>query len=120
MMQVYPEEKDKNIKMVHLNDKMQVTLQSFLIIIFGIVFCIAIFIASYKVMPLGVVLLNIAIIIIAFGLQAYNVHCVQTGQCYVWAWILTVLICSVIVLFIVSMILSKGSMSAVKSVKSAR
>jgi hypothetical protein len=123
MIQVYAEDKEKYLYMVEITDNFKLTIQSFVTLLCGIVISVIMFIVSYKAFDIGTVLFNVAIILLSFIILAYNVNCVQLGHCYTWSWILTIFYCIIVVLFIITIISSKGTtgiMKSMKSVKSAR
>ncbi len=65
--------------------KKKITFKAMLTLIAGVILALTVSIT----LPYGV-FLGLYILLI-FSIMAYNVNCVQTGHCYFWAWILTVL-----------------------------
>lgn len=70
--------------MVQFGQK-KITFKAFLTLIAGLILALAVSVT----LPYGV-LMGLYILLV-FSIMAYNVNCVQTGHCYFWAWILTVL-----------------------------
>lgn len=119
MIQVYAEDKENHLYMIQINDKFKLTIQSFLTLLCGVVISVIMFIVSYKAFDIGTILFNVAIILLSFCILAYNVNCVQFGQCYTWSWILTIFYCIIVVLFVITIITSKGPKGVLKSMKSS-
>ncbi len=71
-------------QMVQFGEK-KITFKAFLTLVAGVILALTVSVT----LPYGV-FLGLYILLI-FSIMAYNVNCVQTGHCYFWAWILTVL-----------------------------
>ena len=113
------QEKDNNIHMIHITDDIEITMLSFLILVFGVIYGVAFVFVTYKILPPGDLILIVAIVLAAFCIASYNVHCTQVGQCYTWAWIYTIFVCIFVVMFIIRMIIFKGVGKPLKNIYKA-
>ena len=106
-MQLYENENDSNIKMVKIGD-FQLTLQSFIVLVFGLVYVALVVAITFNVLPPVMLVMFAIILTLSFSISAYNVHCVQVGKCYTWSWILTFGMGIIIALFIVNVFTMKN------------
>lgn len=86
--------------MVQFGQK-KITFKAFLTLLAGLILALTVSVT----LPYGV-FIGLYILLI-FSIMAYNVNCVQTGHCYFWAWILT-MVYLIYTIFAVYFFLTKG------------
>lgn len=97
-----------------LHPSKEITLQSKIILVAGIILSITIAIFAPRPYNIWIAIYFLFVAMIA----AYNVNCAQVGHCYTWAWILTVTyVLSVILMLLGSFFSKKIGSTITKSVK---